>query len=223
MIQTDSLAQTIDTLNEAIFFDRPLSDQDKKRAADFILGRQYPSGPHAGLFAPTDKDFAEGVFLFTGERLHTHLGPRNILSAEAARAILLLGLPSSEMETSLERVQSKLLASCFAADLCVVGECAHSGIGFMRYLASGGSADAGKRLEAHIRVISHHRDGKGRWKRFPFHYTLLALSEINLPAALAELRYAIPSIERSVKRQAGEEDRFTLRRQQLLERVLSKC
>ena len=93
MIQTDSLAQTIDILNEAIFFDRPLSDQDKKQAADFILGRQYPSGPHAGLFAPTDKDFAEGVFLFTGERLHTHLGRRNILSAEAARAILLLELP----------------------------------------------------------------------------------------------------------------------------------
>ncbi len=223
MFQTNSLAHTIDALNEAIFFNRPLSNQDKKQAADFILGRQYPSGPHAGLFAPTDKDFAEGVFLFTGEKLHTQLGPRNILSAEAARAILLLGLPSSEMETSLERVQSKLLSSCFAADLCVVGECAHSGVGFMRYLAVGGSTEATQRLDAHIRIISQYRDGKGHWKRFPFHYTLLALSEIELPASLAELRYAAPALERSLKRQDGVEERFLLRRQQLLERVMARC
>lgn len=223
MIPTDSLSHTIDILNEAIFFDRPLSDQDKKQAADFILGRQYPSGPHAGLFAPTEKDFAESVFLFTGERLHTQLGPRNILSAEAARAILLLDLSSPEMEEAMDRVQRKLLGSCFAADLCVVGECAHSGVGFMRYLAAGRKSDAEKRLAAHIQVIAQHRDYKGRWKRFPFHYTLLALSEIELPAAHAELRYAMPALERSIKRSDGVEDRYILRRQQLLERILAKC
>jgi len=223
MIQTDSLAQTIDGLNEAIFSDQPLSDQDKKKAADSLLSRQYRSGPHAGLFAPTDKDLAEGVHLFTGEKLHTHLGPRNILSAEAARAILLLGLSSPEMEPALEGVQSKLCAACFAADLCVIGECAHSGVGFMRYLAAGGSSDAAQRLEAHIRSISQHRDGKGRWKRYPFHYTLLALSEIDLPAAQAEIRYAAPALERSMKRQADGEERFKQRRQILMERLLAKC
>ena len=222
MIRTDSLAHTIDALNEAIFFDRPLSDQDKKQAADFILGRQYPSGPHAGLFAPTDKDFAEGVFLFTGERLHTHLGRRNVLSAEAARAILLLELPVPERDIVLEKLQRKLLGSCFANDLCVIGECAHSGVGFMRYLAASELIDTRKRLDAHIRLISQHRDNRGRWKRFPFHYTLLALSEIDQPSALAELRYAAPALERSIKRQTGEEDRFTLRRQHLLERILAK-
>jgi hypothetical protein len=32
------------------------------------------------------------------------------------------------------------------------------------------------------------RDGKGGWRTFPFWYTMLALSEIELPGAGAEIR-----------------------------------
>ena len=54
-----------------------------------------------------------------------------------------------------------------------------------------------------LRVLAGYRtDGRG-WRRFPFYYTLLALTEIDLPAARAELRWAAPAAERSLKALRG--------------------
>ena len=223
MIPTDGLARTLDALNEAIFTHRPLPEGEKQQAGECILARQYPGGPYAGLLAPSQEELAEGFTLFTGEKLHTQLGPRNVLSAEAGTAILRLGLASPSIHAALERLRRSLLATCFAAERCVVGECAHSGLAFMRFLSAGGTGDAEERLREHIRVIHQRRDGKGRWSRFPCHYTLLVLAESGLPEALGELRYAARALERSLKRQAPADERHTLRRRQLAERVLAKC
>ena len=70
-----------------------------------------------------------------------------------------------------------------------------------------------------VRVLEEHRDDRGRWQRFPFYYTLLALVEGGMKAAVPEMRYAAPGLERLLKRPATP-DKYGVRRRALAERVL---
>lgn len=218
MIYPNSLATTLDAINETFFCDRSVSRAQMEEAAKWIAGRQCKSGKHAGMFAPTEGDYKEGVRLFTGEKLRTKLAARNILTAEAARALVLL---DAEAQDTLERTCRWLSGQCFSRDHCVIGECAHSGVGLMRYLAVDGLGDAERWLATQVKVLSQHRDGKGRWKRFPFYYTLLALTDIDLLAAVEELRYAAPACER-VLRRSPKDDKFSSRRQAIVKRALAR-
>jgi hypothetical protein len=146
-----------------------------------------------------------------------------VLSCEAGRLILLLGLPVPGVEEVLDRLQRRLTDECFAAQYCLVGECAHSGLGFMRYLAAGGAPDAERRLNAHIKNISTRHNRKGGWLRLPPFYTLLTLNEIDLPAARTEICYAAPALEKSLKRPAAINEPYARRRTVLAERILAKC
>jgi len=221
MIDVNSLAVTLDGVNEALFESRPLAIGETDNLTRWLASRQWQSGNYAGLFAPTETDYQAGVRLFTGERLRTQLATRNVLTAEAARALFLLDLPAVWREV-WQQAEQRLLREGFAAQLCVTGECAHSGVAWMRYLAASGRDDREERLMAHLRVLAEHHDGSGRWRRFPFHYTLLALSEIDLPAAVAELRCAAPACERALRRSRGG-DRYARRRRAVIEKVLSRC
>ena len=71
MIHSDSLGATLDAINKAFFYERPPSKAQMEEAAKWIAARQIKSGPNAGLFAPTRRDYKEGVRLFTGEKLKT--------------------------------------------------------------------------------------------------------------------------------------------------------
>ncbi len=217
IIHHNRLSVTLDAVNEALFNGRSMSKAEREKAARCITGRQIEVGKQAGLFAPTEDDYRAGVRLFTGERLRTKLATRNILTAEAARALTLFGMG----EDILERTNCWLLEQCFSS-ACTVGECAHSTASLMRYLAVGGLADSEKRLNAHIAVLSQHRDGNGRWRCFPFYYTLLVLSETDLPAAVEERRYAALACERFLRRSQKDEV-FAHRQRAVVERVLAKC
>ncbi|HUT21207.1 MAG TPA: hypothetical protein VM366_18800, partial [Anaerolineae bacterium] len=89
LVHTDSLAATLDAIDEALFYDREMPGRELGAVASWLAGRQARSGQWAGMFAPTGLDYAQGVVLFSGERLHTRLGARNILTTEAARALTL--------------------------------------------------------------------------------------------------------------------------------------
>lgn len=217
IIHHNSLAATLDAVNEALFNGRSLSKVEKKETSRWIAGRQVEFGKQTGLFVPTEDDYQEGVRLFTGERLRTKLATRNILTEEAARALNLFDVG----EDILERTDRWLLEQCFSSP-CTVGECAYSTVGLMRYLTVGGLDGSEKRLNAHIAVLSQHQDGKGRWRRFPFYYTLLALSETDLPAAVEEMRYAAPACE-WVLRRSPRDNTFGPRQRAVMERVLARC
>lgn len=219
MSVTSSLAATLDVFNEVVFHGRSLPQAGE--VMEWIAGRQVKSGAQAGMFAPTDDDYREGVILFTGEKLRTKLAARNILTAEAVRALALAGGESTERQDALARANRWLFEQCFSRS-CTVGECAHSTIGLMRYLAVAKLNDAEQRLTGHISVLSEHRDGQGRWKRFPFYYTLLALAEIALPAAIAELRYAAPACTRALAR-CSEGGSLSRRRWDVVQKALTKC
>ena len=222
MIRPSSLAATLDVINEAVFYGRPMSRIQREEAARWLAARQLRSGEGSGAFASTDDDRRDGVRLFTGERLRTKLATRRILGQEAARALLLLDASSDEVKGVLERANRWMRDSCYAAHFCVAGECAHAAVGFMRYLAVGGLEDAKARLDEHVEVLSRHRDGNGRWKRFPFYYTLLALCETDLPAAVDELRYAAPACERLLNRSSGN-GAVSQRRREIVHRSLAAC
>ena len=86
----------------------------------------------------------------------------------------------------------------------------------------GGLEEGERHLAAGMRALKAHRLGDGRWRRFPFHYTVLALSEIDARGALSEMRYAAAVLERLLKR-APRDDAFDARRRAAAERVLGRC
>src|SRR6476469_8137708 len=69
LVHPKSLGRTVDAINEAIFFDRPITVAERVRAARWIAGRRGLDGAYAGMFAPTPRDRRDGFGLFTGERL----------------------------------------------------------------------------------------------------------------------------------------------------------
>jgi hypothetical protein len=218
-IHPHSLSSAIDTVNAAWFDSAPLTPLEKTQLSHWIAGQQIRNGHDAGAFAPAMLDYEEGARLFTGELLNTRLAMRNILTAEAARALVLLNQRESDV---IERTAFWLSQQCFSRDFCAIGECAHSGVAVMRFLSISNHADAHNRLLHHIEVLAKHRDERGRWHGFPFFYTLLALTEIDLPQATDELCYSRPACQHALKRLSLQQP-YTHRRQAVLQRALSRC
>jgi hypothetical protein len=98
--------------------------------------------------------------------------------------------------------------------------CGKCTVAYWRHLAVGGLDHAERRLATGITHLKACRQDNGRWGLYPFWYTLLALSEIDMPSARRELRHATPVCERILKRKPQPE-LFARRRRQLAERVLA--
>lgn len=78
-----------------------------------------------------------------------------------------------------------------------------------------------QRLSSGVDILRVHRHTDGRWRRFPFYYTLLALLEVDDKKATREMEYAAPRLESILKRRdAG--DQFASRRQAVAEQVLAR-
>ena len=88
-------------------------------------------------------------------------------------------------------------------------------------MASGGLGDYARHLDEGIGVLMSHEDGAGAWRRFPFYYTLLALSEVDTPNARRARSYALPECERRLK-SIRRNPPFGVRRYRLLSRILEK-
>jgi hypothetical protein len=89
-----------------------------------------------------------------------------------------------------------------------------------RNLLAGGLDRREERLRRGALHLRSMRDGKHGWRRFPFWYTVLALSEMDSREATAELSYAAPALEREANR-TGSSGVYARRRQQLAARALS--
>jgi hypothetical protein len=89
-----------------------------------------------------------------------------------------------------------------------------------RNLLSGGLSRREERSQhgaLHLRSV---RDGEHGWRKFPFWYTVLALSEMNIDEAKAELKYAAPALEHTASRPAGSTV-YARRRVELAARALN--
>ena len=74
-------------------------------------------------------------------------------------------------------------------------------------------------LDHLLSALPKHRDGQGAWRRFPFFYTLLALSELDHPKVREELRYARGACEEKLTRLKPGDD-VAMRRIAVIGRVL---
>jgi hypothetical protein len=225
LINRTSLSQTIDAINAADFDGRRLSAAERKEAARWIAARQGLPGSYAGTFAGFPAERSKGIVLFTGERIAS-ASARHILGEEASRALRLLDVPDSGIARALAAADEGLLQRFARAaedprkrnpGLYCCGKCS---VGLWRNVLAGGLNRREERLQCGARHLRTMRDGEHGWRKFPFWYTVLALSGMNSSEANGELKYAAPALERI----AGRERSATIyaqRRQALAARALN--
>ncbi len=220
IINQNSLSKTLDVLNEVFFFQQPLTRLQREQVAEWLVSRQGKPGSYAGMFAPTELDFREGAGLFTGEIVQSRAAIAHILGEEACRAIILIDVQFDDVRQTLERASLGMKTRLGPpSGIYCCGKCTAA---LWRHLVVGGLNDSQRRLTAGLEALKARRDGEGRWRTFPFYYTLLALNEINSPLAIEEMKYASPVCERYLMR-VSKNDKTTQRRRVLLERILGKC
>jgi len=226
IVYINSLAKTLDALNETFFFNQSLSKAQKEEAVKWLVSRRGKAGSYAGMFAPTEQDFTKGAKLFTGEIIHSNAATGHILGEEACRVLILLNVKTQEVKDALKRATNGMLKRLYYDDtkrkLRGMYCCGICSVSYWRHLAVGGLDHSEKRLVLGMKDLKHYRDGKGGWHRFPFYYTLLALNEIDLKPTIEEMRYTVPVLERYLKRAPGS-NKISQRRYTLAERILSKC
>jgi hypothetical protein len=225
LINRASLSQTVDEINAAQFYGRTLTTNERAQAARWIAERQGLPGSYADTFAGFPAERSKGIVLFTGERIAS-ASARHILGEEASRALRQLRVLDSAATRALESADAGLLRCLERAaedprhdnpGLFCCGKCS---VGLWRNLLAGGLDRREERLQrgaAHLRSV---RDGENQWRRFPFWYTVLALSEIDAAEARAELKYAAPALERAARR-AMPAAVYARRRHELAARTLN--
>ncbi len=223
LLRTDSLAETIDNLNDAFFYGHKIPATEKTRVAKWIAGRQGLKGSYANMFAPSEKDFKSPIKVFTGEQVRSRAATAHILGEEAGRALILLKVKDPSVRSALkigtEGMIERMGGHKASPGMYCCGICTAS---YWRHHAVGGLVNNEQSLKKGLRELKKHRDGKGRWKRFPFYYTVLALNDIDLPAVKTEIKYIAPILEKYVKRQPNDDSIYHRRRFDLAERLLGK-
>lgn len=226
LVNSESLGATLDAVNEALFFGQRLTKPDRAEVATWLASRQGLPRSYAGMVAPMERDYAEGVRVFTGEKIRSGAATGHILGEEALRALRLLGVDTAVVRAALANAQVGMEARLreseergYDTGMYCCGTCSCA---YWRALSVGGLGRAERRLAAGMEKLKARHLGTGKWRIFPFHYTVLALTDIGLPGAMAELQYAAPVLERYLKRPA-KDDPYHLRRRAVAERALARC
>ena len=224
LLNKGSLAATVDAVNEALFFRRDVPQAESAKVARWIAGRvgvsseeRFRKGSYRGMFAPTEADFAGGIRVFTGERMPSRAGTAHVLGQEACRVMALLNAGGLTHKEALYRARQWMLVpgAVRGGTYC----CATCSCAMWRHLSVSDMRGAEARLDAGMKTLRQSRAGDGRWRKFPFYYTLLALMDIDLKTARDELHYTTPLCESLLKRgpSAGKYDE---RRRKLMDKVL---
>jgi hypothetical protein len=215
----------VDAVNAAAFEQRSLSASERQRTASWIAARQGLPGAYGDTFAGFPAEREKGIVVFTGERIGS-ASARHILGEETCRALHLLRVRDAGVTAALGRATAGLMKCLERAaldprntnpGLYCCGKCS---VGLWRHLLAGGLDRQDERLRqgaAHLRSM---RDGSGEWRRFPFWYTVLALSDMDSSEAKKELQYAAPALERAAVRATGSTV-YARRRQELARRALN--
>lgn len=221
-VKKESLAFTLDAVNDAFFEGRIISGEDKLEVARFVASRHGLYGSYANMFAPTEKDLDAGIKVFTGERVRSGAATSHILGEEASRILNILKVSDKEVRKALDEatagIQARFDEETHKSGFYCCGFCTSS---LWRNAAAGTLKEGEKLLERGVKTLKMLRLGDGKWRRFPLYYTVLALSEIDIPQALAEIKYTAPLLERALRRKSSS-DKYAIRRRMLAERVLAK-
>lgn len=223
LINPKSLAESLNNYYDAVYTGKKISHTDKKKLALWISSRQGIEGSYSQLPAPTENDFSNGFRLYTGEKMDMIVSISHILGEESLRALYMLGVKDKKVNSAVENSRKGInsIVKYFQKNAKIpkgwycCGKCTAA---YWRNL-SAESVDANRTiLNAGLKILNKMRDGKGKWHRFPFYYTVMSLTGIDLPAAKAELAYA----EAGLLRMAGRtpKNKFDKRRRIIAEKAL---
>ncbi|UCG45650.1 MAG: hypothetical protein JSV58_02415 [Candidatus Bathyarchaeota archaeon] len=204
ILVTDSLAETLWRLEEVRRGFRPQVSTQVTQALNWVLSRQGLKGAYRGLFAPTEKDL-KGVKLLTGEAVFS-AALRHILGEEALRTVIAWNLESSSTVAKAKENFSNLFEKAGDPPAKTTGFfCCHQCTpAFMRTLTLVKPQGWEVTLEKSLENIRLKRTSDGRWRSFPFYYTLFTLSGIDMPSAKAELRHASTAAKKVIGRYLGQ-------------------
>jgi hypothetical protein len=218
-----SLNDAVDRLEHARFFGKPLSRGDEQALAQYIAQRQGGVGAYARSFALTPQERTAGFRAFTGE-LFTSASARHIAGEECCRVLAALPRRGAEADRALKTARANMNARILRAvdDSSNIGTfcCGKCTVAFWRHIAAGGFNKRERRLAEGMRRLRKGRDGKGGWKRFPFYYTLLGLTEIGPEVARPELEYAATVLRRRLARKPAP-GKYARRRREVMARALA--
>lgn len=223
LLYRTSLGKTIDAVDEMLFMGRRISRTERLKVCKWIADRQGKDYSYARMFAPTSYDLEHGFRAFTGERITSAAALRHMIGEEACRVVLLLDVREKHVSDALKRarrgMQYRLKTSGHyqRTGMYCCGACT---ISLWRQSAVKGFKRSQYFLRLGMQTLRRHRAGDGSWHRFPFYYTLLALSDMPLSITKTEIRYALPRLERLIRQRS--QTKFGKRRQILAERILSR-
>ena len=222
----DSLYSAIDSVSESLFFNRLISNSQRDAVANWIVGRQGLPDAYADMFAPTEKD-THGVCLFTGEAVRSRVGIAHILGEECCRVIALLDVRNRQVRNALDRAKSGLSQKIDQWETCRRSPglycCGTCSAAYWRNLAIGLLPRSEERLRLGLRGLRKLRTRDGRWRRFPFFYTCLVLTEIGPHLARDEMQYAAPYWQRNLNKLSTASGRVWKRRAAVGQRLLEMC
>ena len=227
LINKTSLSQTVDAINAALFDGRTLATAERGRAARWITGRQGLPGAYGDTFAGFPSERSRGIVLFTGEHIAS-ASARHILGEEASRALRQLRVRDRSVTRALDGADRGLMR-CLEARRRETRASAIPVSSLLRQVQRGLVAQPARgrldRREERLRRGASHlgstRDGEHRWRKFPFWYTVLALSEMDSVEARTELTHAAPVLERTASR-AVPSAVYARRRHDLAVRTLNR-
>lgn len=222
-LNPESLADTLNAVTDAFTDGIPISPTERERVALWLAQRQGQPGTYHGFSAPTPQDYHGAARLYTGEALNTRASIGHILGEEAARCLIQLHVTHREVQQAINRNVEIVESFNFRDENRGFYCCCKCSPAYWRYLHVSEIPAAETRIGHGIRVLTQSREENGRWRSFPFFYTLFALLDIDLPEAIEELRYAVPACERIVRRTITDSDRVAKRRRDIAQRVLAKC
>jgi hypothetical protein len=227
LVHVDSLSDTVNAVNDAFFFGRPIPRETRRDAAGWIASRQGLPGAYGAMFAGFPAERASGIHLFTGEHVAS-ASARHILGEESCRALLLLNSREPTTTAALDRamrwiVERVRLAAAYSprnnAGVFCCGKCT---VGLWRNILAGGLDRPDDRLRLGLGRLREQRKANGEWRAFPFWYTVLALTEMTSGAARTELKHAARRIEAEAKR-PPKATPYSARRNALARRALERC
>ncbi len=191
MLNTHSMVATVNAVNRALLFGQVISPGQALQISRFIAGRQGAPGSYDGLFGPAEGETLTPYRLFTGDsEMITSASARHILGEEALRILRVLDVADAEVKAAVERAQNS-----FAKVLALSQDkrqdtgtfcCGKCTVAYWRALATGWLPDSEERFARGVRVLKNARM-PGGWRRMPFYYTVLALTEMP-PAITREER-----------------------------------
>jgi hypothetical protein len=215
-LDTTSLVNTIDNVNEKLLYGEQIPPQEGLETARWIISRQGQKGSYRGMPAPTAYDFTHGIRVFTGEKL-AYASARHILGQEASRAAWLLGKNDPVVREAYQRATGWMLET---PDFQHTGTfcCGKCSLAFWRHYWVGEHPNKQEYLQKGLQWMRTIRLGDGKWRTLPFYYAIYTLLGLDLDPARTELAYARPAMERYLRR--AHEGEFSSRRFNIISRAL---